>query len=120
MIIQFESFIDNELIKKYKTNYQKENNKIIFNDDETNDLFIFEIIDEKSIIIHRKGDITMKFKFILNKKTVGLYQLLGNIHRFDIETSSISISNEKINLIYKMKDNTNKESIHKINIYFCI
>ena len=120
MIIHFESFIDNELVKKYKTNYQKIENKIIFNDDETNDLYIIEIINNKSINITRKGDISMKFKFILNKTTVGLYQLLGNIYNFNIKTTLINITDEKINLIYKMKDDTNKESIYNINIYFCI
>ena len=120
MICEFESFIDNELIKKYKANYQKIDNKISFNDDETNDIFTIEIIDNENINITRKGDISMKFKFILNKKTVGIYKFLGNIYHFDIYTSLIDITNDKICLIYKMIDNTNKEPIYKINIYFCI
>ena len=119
MILQFQSFIDNEIIKDYKISYQKDDNKIIFNDDETNDEFVIEIND-KSLNISRSGDIKMKFKFILNKKTHGLYELMGNIYHFDIETTLIDIKDEYINLIYKMKDNTNKISNHKINIHFNI
>ena len=83
-------------------------------------IFCSDNINDKSLNITRNGNISMKFKFILNKKTHGLYGLMGNIYHFDIETTSINITKDNINLIYKMKDNINKLSNHKINIHFNI
>ena len=119
MFLTFKS-IDNEGNEiKFQTEYEKLDNKYIFDDLSVENTKVELMMNEENVIINRFGDTESKFVFIQGINTLAFYKnSLGLELKMNIFTKKIIIKSKQLYLEYELILDSDVISSHKIWILF--
>ena len=95
--------------EKFTTFGELKNERIMFLDNESNKHYI--VFSNNAIEYYKKGSMDMKFRFDIRSKTVGKYKINGNDFLFDIVTTKLESTSNRLVIEYDLLQG--KEIINK-------
>ncbi len=102
ILIDFEiNSLDSKV--KFRTLGKYNNQKITFKDKELNSHKI--ILNKEIVEYYKTGSMDMKFVFDLKNSTIGTYLVDENLFKFDISTTRLENSNNKLLIEYSLIQN---------------